>query len=299
MFFKRYEELSANLKKSFISKKTITEIAKQFSDLAKSQDQNNQFVFNQIGMARFGEMKCYEKLEDKNKLVRAAISAARFFIKSAEFNYEISRSMRDLWADPLSDGIHCYRTAIDTLRSLEKHNLAVNLLNELGASESRFEYFHYAANVYEEAVKICIQYPIKPRVFIDTLLNCVDNYVKCERYDLALIIIMSAAVKLETDCSHLIELSTLLKKNFNDLSLVKSLLLINGKQFNEAKYVATTQVDGEMQEFLIQYIDLFQNNQIDEIKKLIASLNDKDSFKLTDLQIKIIEENYKILTKCL
>ena len=111
MFFKRYEELSANLKKSFISKKTITEIAKQFSDLAKSQDQNNQFVFNQIGMARFGEMKCYEKLEDKNKLVRAAISAARFFIKSAEFNYEISRSMRDLWADPLSDGIHCYRTA--------------------------------------------------------------------------------------------------------------------------------------------------------------------------------------------
>ena len=110
---------------------------------------------------------------------------------------------------------------------------------------------------------------------------------------------MSAAVKLETDCSHLIELSTLLKKNFNDLSLVKSLLLINGKQFNEAKYVATTQVDGEMQEFLIQYIDLFQNNQIDEIKKLIASLNDKDSFKLTDLQIKIIEENYKILTKCL
>ncbi|OHT16284.1 hypothetical protein TRFO_13290 [Tritrichomonas foetus] len=296
MFFKKYDELSANLARAFRSKKNLLETAAQFADLAAMQDQDNPFQYGLIGLAHFGEMRCYKKLEDSQKLIRTAIVAARYFKKSAYFNYEISKSLRNTWAEPLADGIQCYRTAIAALKATEKYNLAITTLNELAEIEEKFEFFHYAGNSYEESVRLCIEHAIRPRLFIDTLLKCVSCYVKCDRFDLSLIIMMSAAVQLETDYSNVIDLSTLLKAQFNELIAAKAALLICNAKFGEARTIATTQLAGSIGDFLIKYIANVQKSESPSvIKKSLQEANQGET--LPPLLVLIVERHCPLLEK--
>ncbi|KAK8866263.1 hypothetical protein M9Y10_009222 [Tritrichomonas musculus] len=294
MFYKKYDELTANLTKTFRSKKTLSDTAFQFAELALSLDQKNPFEFNLVGLAKFGEMRCYEKLEDPQKLIRAAISAARFFIKSAKFNYEISQSLHDTWADPLSDGIHCYRSAILTLKATKKYNLACFTLNELAEAESFFNQHHNAGNAYEESSRLCAEHSLHPRIFIDSLLNCVECYTKSKRFDLALFTVMSFFVPLEVEYSNLIEQSSFLKNKMNELCGTKSLLFICNNQFSEALNVTETQiVDGEMRNLILKFSELIQSQNVPGIKVFIEEI--KNNKRLSKYMLNIIERHYQSL----
>lgn len=294
MFFKRYDELTANLTKTFRSKKNILDTASQLAELASSQDQNNPFQYGLIGLAKFGEMRCYEKLEDPQKLIRTAITAARFFIKSAKFNYEISKSIHDSWADPLSDGIQCYRSAILTLKATKKYNIAVFTLNELAEAESYFEHYHNAGNVYEESTRICAKFSLHPRIFIESLMNCVECYTKCKQFDLALVLVMSFFVPLEADYINIINQSSYLQNKLNELCGVKSLLFICNKRYSEAVNAAETWIiDGEMHNLVLKFSDLVQNQNISELKIFIDEA--KKGKKLTKFMINIIERYFSLL----
>ena len=189
MFYKRFDEISASMSKIFRTKKNLLETAQQFDELSRSQDEENPFECGLVALAKFGEMQCYQKIDDKQKTVRTAVKAARLFVKSATFNYEISRNLRDTWSDPLADGLHCYRVAADALRSDGKPNLAVVLLLELGKTEYKFDLFHYAGNTYEEAVNISIEQKLSPPLLFDSTFNCIDCYSRADRLDLALLVV--------------------------------------------------------------------------------------------------------------
>ena len=188
MFYKRFDEISANMTKLFRTKNSLKETAAQFEELSKTQDEDNPFECGLVALAKFGEMQCWQKIEDKQRTVRTAVKAARLFIKSANFNYSISKNLRDTWSDPLADGLHCYRVAIDVLKNDAKPNLAVVLLLELGKTESQFDLLHYAGNTYEEAANLCLEQKLSPPLLFDSLFNGIDSYSKAERLDLALLI---------------------------------------------------------------------------------------------------------------
>lgn len=294
MFFKRYDELTANLTKTFRSKKNILDTASQLAELASSQDQNNPYQYGLIGLAKFGEMRCYEKLEDTQKLIRTAITAARFFIKSAKFNYEISKSLHDTWADPLSDGIQCYRSAIFTLKATKKYNIAVFTLNELAEVESFFGEYHNAGNAYEESTRLCAKYSLHPRIFIDSLLNCVECYTKSKQFDLALVLMMSFFIILEVYYSNIINQSSFLQNKMSELCGTKILLFICNKQYTEAENAAKPWIiDGEMHNKILKFSNLVQNQNISELKNFIEEA--KRGKKLTKLMIDIIERYFNLL----
>lgn len=286
MFFTRYNEISANLSKTFRSKKNLTEAASQFSELASSLDSKNSFEYHLIGLARFGEMRCYEKLEDISKFINTSILAARFFVKSAKFNYEISPTIRDPWIDPLSNGIHCYKSAISVLKSTKKYNLAVLLLNELGSVERHFNYFHNAGNEYEEAVRISTDRSLGVRIFSKSLFNCIECYASCERFDLALILSVGVTAKIESDYIDSENKSPIIQAKVKELNIINDLLFICDEKYQNAiKTIHLHKYEKNISDILEKLIDLCQNKCIDQVQSMI------DEFKTN----KIFSETFVIV----
>ena len=291
-FYKTFDELMANLGKSR-SKKNLLETAQQFSELAAAQDAENPFLYHQIALARFGEMQCYEKLEDKTKLVRTAIVAARTFVKSATFNIEISKSIRETWSDPLSDGIQCYKTAIAALEAEQKPNLAVATLMELGKIESDFEFFHYAGNVYEEVVDLCLSLDLRPRLLLDALNRAIECYSKCDRFDLAMILVDNTVSKCSTNIREAINASMLLKKDYADLKAVSVLLDIANLKFGS--FAAQSQLAEPMRQFLKEFSEATQR----EDKALMLKAFHDYTGEFTPTQRLVISKSIDHLEKAL
>ena len=271
-FYKSFDELMANLGKAR-SKKNLVDLAKQFAALADNQDSENEFLYQQMALARFGEMQCYEKLEDKANLIRTAIVAARTFVKSALFNIEISKPIRETWADPLCDGIQCYKTAISVLKSEKKPNLAVATLMELGKVESDFDYFHYAGNVYEEAVDLCLSLDLRPRLLLDAVNRAIECYSKCDRFDLAMILVDNTFSKCSATIKEAINASTLLKSDFIELEAVSVLLDIANLKFGS--FAARTHLQPTMRAFLKDFSEATQKGDKTRMTKVFDDYPEK------------------------
>lgn len=281
MFYKHWDELSAKLNSSFNSKKAILEIAQQFYELGKRQDSENPFEQGMIALATFGEMQCYEKLQDTQNTIQTAITAARLFIKSAIFNYEVSRTIRDLWSDPLADGIHCFRVACKTLIQDNKPNLAVAILLELAKTESYFEYHHYAGNTYEEAIQLCIDKNLRPRAIVDATFLCIQSYVKAERYDLGLIVVTKTIEKVSQYFLSIISSSPLMRQQFDYLLIMRGQMLLCNEKNEECLLFINTKFQKTyacIYEFFAKYISHLQLKNWDQIDTLISEYKTQHCF---------------------
>ena len=132
------------------------ETAVLFDRLALTQDQDSPFESALAGLAEFGALQCFQKVQDVAKTVQTAITAARLFLKTAEFSFQISRCIRETWADALADSLHCYRVAADLLKDNKKPYLAAQVLMEMAGVETKFDLVQSAGNTYEEAVNVII-----------------------------------------------------------------------------------------------------------------------------------------------
>ena len=285
MFYKNFDELSAKLNSSFNSKRAITELASQFSELGKQQDIENPFEQGMIALAQFGEMQCYEKLQDKQNTIKTAISAARLFVKSATFNYEVSRTIRDLWSDPLADGIHCYRVAYKTLLQDGKPNLAVAILLELAKTESSFEYYHYAGNTYEEAIQLCIDKNLRPRALIDATFSCVSCYVKSDRFDLGLIVVSKVIDKLEQTSATLISSSPLMRQQFEDLRITNAQMLLCTSKYEQCIEFSNNKLDMKVAVIFAKFCSFEKSKKLEDIDALLNEAKNIGCFNETHLEI--------------
>ena len=295
MFYKRFDEISASMSKIFRTKKNLLETAQQFDELSRSQDEENPFECGLVALAKFGEMQCYQKIDDKQKTVRTAVKAARLFVKSATFNYEISRNLRDTWSDPLADGLHCYRVAADALRSDGKPNLAVVLLLELGKTEYKFDLFHYAGNTYEEAVNISIEQKLSPPLLFDSTFNCIDCYSRADRLDLALLVVEKVQNKMGQEILDQINASPLMKRQLVDLKIFKAQLLLSAFKHVDCINYANANLEEGVAQLFKELCDASKSNQIAVIDALINQAKSSNYFN--EQQIALFERHLFLLSK--
>ncbi|KAK8890799.1 hypothetical protein M9Y10_027998 [Tritrichomonas musculus] len=295
MFYRRFDEISANMSKIFRTKKSLLETAQQFDELSRSQDEENPFECGLVALAKFGEMQCYQKIEDKQKTVRTAVKAARLFVKSATFNYEISRNLRDTWSDPLADGLHCYRVAVDNLKTDGKPNLAVVLLLELGKTEYKFDLFHYAGNTYEEAVNLCNEQKLSPPLLFDSTFNCIDCYSRADRLDLALLVVERVQQKMGQEILDQINASPLMKRQLVDLKIFKAQLLLSAFKHNDCISYANSNLEEGVAQLFKELSDASRSNQIAVIDALINQAKSSNYFN--EQQIALFERHLFLLSK--
>ncbi|KAH0786126.1 hypothetical protein GPJ56_009803 [Histomonas meleagridis] len=295
MFYKKFDEISSNMSKIFRTKKNLYETAQQFADLAATQDEENPFECGLVALARFGEMQCYQKVEDKQKTVRTAVKAARLFVKSATFNYEISRNLRDTWSDPLADGLHCYRVAADVLKSDGKPNLAVVLLLELGKTEAQFDLFHYAGNTYEEAVTLCLEQTLSPPLLFDSTFNCIDCYSRADRLDLGLSVVDKVLTKMSQNIKDQITSSPLMNRQFTDLHIFRAQLLLSAFKHAECIEYSASNLDENVAALFKSLCDASKSNQIAVIDALINDAKAQNYF--SEQQIALFERHLFLLSK--
>ncbi|OHT02008.1 hypothetical protein TRFO_31030 [Tritrichomonas foetus] len=295
MFYKRFDEISANMSKIFRTKKSLLETAQQFDELSRSQDEENPFECGLVALAKFGEMQCYQKIDDKQKTVRTAVKAARLFVKSATFNYEISRNLRDTWSDPLADGLHCYRVAADALKSDGKPNLAVVLLLELGKTEYKFDLFHYAGNTYEEAVNISIDQKLSPPLLFDSTFNCIDCYSRADRLDLALLVVERVQTKMGQETIDQINASPLMKRQLVDLKIFKAQLLLSAFKHADCISYSNANLEEGVAQLFKELCDASKSNQIAVIDALINQAKSSNYFN--EQQIALFERHLFLLSK--
>lgn len=295
MFYKQFDEISAKLTKFFKTKSSLKETAAEFEKLAASQDEENPFECGLVALAKFGEMQCWQKIEDKQRTVRTAVKAARLFVKSANFNFNISRNLRDTWSDPLADGLHCYRVAADVLKSDNKPNLAVVLLLELGKTEAQFDLLHYAGNTYEEAATLCIDQKLSPPLLFDSVFNCVDCYARADRLDLALLVVDRVQAKIGEETNEQINASPLMKTQLANIKILKAQLLLSAFKYADCITYAEKNLEEGVVALFRQLCDATKSNQIAVIDAAINQARASNYF--TELQISLFERHHYLLSK--
>jgi hypothetical protein len=294
-FYKRFDEISGSMSKLFRTKKSLYETAQAFQQLASSQDEENPFECGLVALAKFGEMQCYQKVEDKQKTVRTAVKAARLFVKSATFNYEISRNLRDTWSDPLADGLHCYRVAADVLKGDNKPNLAVVLLLELGRTECKFDLYHYAGNTYEEAVNLSLEQKLSPPLLFDATFNAIDCYSRADRLDLALLVTEKVSTKMQPGIVEQVNQSPLMKRQLVDLKIFKAQLLLSAFKHVDCIGYASANLEEGVARLFKELCDASRSNQIAVIDALINQAKAQNYF--TEQQIALFERHLFLLSK--
>lgn len=294
-FYKRFDEISAKLTKLFRTKNSLKETAAEFDELSRTQDEENPFECGLVALAKFGEMQCWQKIEDKQKTVRTAVKAARLFIKSANFNFSISRNLRDTWSDPLADGLHCYRVAADVLKGDSKPNLAVVLLLELGKTEAQFDLLHYAGNTYEEAANLCLDQHLSPPLLFDSVFNCVDCYSRADRLDLALLVVDNVQNKLGESANDQISSSQLMKAQLTNIKILKAQLLLSAFKYADCIAYAEKNLEEGVAQLFKQLCDATKSNQIAVIDSIVNQARSSNYF--TDLQISLFERHHFLLSK--
>jgi hypothetical protein len=294
-FYKRFDEISATMSKFFRTKKSLYETAQAFQQLANSQDEENPFECGLVALAKFGEMQCYQKMEDKQKTVRTAVKAARLFVKSATFNYEISRNLRDTWSDPLADGLHCYRVAADVLKSDNKPNLAVVLLLELGRTEYKFDLYHYAGNTYEEAVNLSLDQKLSPPLLFDSTFNAIDCYSRADRLDLALLVAEKVSTKMPAEVIEQVNQSPLMKRQLFDLKIFKAQLLLSAFKHVDCIGYSNANLEDGVARLFKELCDASRSNQIAVIDVLINQAKSQNYF--TEQQVALFERHLFLLSK--
>lgn len=286
MFYQEYENILETLNKTFLSKKTIQDAAQQFAELEQMQKTNNPFQFVLLGFAHQGQMICYQKLEDKQRAIKSGLLASRFFLKSAEFNYEISRLNRETWSYPLSNAIQCYKTTIQMLKDDKKPVLTVNIMNELAEAEIKFSYHHYAANIYEEIIEFCFTHKLRLRLLFNSCFSAIQCYLYLDNLKFARALIKTFFSQYDDNGTRP---NATIRNVIRKLQITKHLLDIWLDKF-DATMLQDDALEEPVQDILLRYALAVSLKQIDRTSEIIDEIrNNKEFFE--DFHVEILEKH--------
>jgi hypothetical protein len=202
---------------------------------------------------------------------------ARLFVKSVMFNYEISRNLRDTWSDPLADGLQCYKVAADVLKSDNKPNLVVMLL-ELGRTEYKFDLYHYTGNTYEEAVNLSLDQKLSPPLLFDSMFKGIDCYSRADRLDLALLVAEKVLTKIPPGVLEQINQSPLMRRQLVDLKIFKAQLLLSAFKHVDCINYSNANLEEGVARLFKELSDASRSNQIAVIDTLINQAKSQNYF---------------------
>ena len=266
-----------------------------FDRLASTQDEENPFESAVAGLAKFGELQCYQKVHDVPKTIQTAVSAARLFIKTADNSYFISRCMRETWADPLADGLHCYRVAIDLLKESKKTYIAARLLMETAGVEARFDFVHDAANTYQEAVDVIIEGKAPAPLLFEALLATIEAYVNVDRFDLALASLSRARDHFFADEGSWVSPSPMMKDNFNELNVYYAELLLVLFRFEDCIVYSAENLDTELARLFKELVEATRGHLLYQIDQLIVRA--RRTKKFTAQQMNLFDKHLEQISR--
>lgn len=295
MFFKEYDEITSNLSKYLKSKKSVYETATLFDRLALSQDQDNPFEAAIAGLASFGALQCFQKVQDVPKTVQTAVTTARLFMKTADNSFLISKCIRETWADPLADALHCYRVAADLLKANNKPYLAAQVIMEMAAVESRFEIVQNAGNTYEEAVDVIIEGKAPLPLLFNAITASVVAYNKAERFDLALAVLVKAHSHFYDNSAAWISPSPLMKRQFHDLNIYHGQLLLMNYKYEECEAYANENFDKDVAQIFKEMISATKSHLLYQIDQLIEKA--RTSKKFSPPHILLFDKHMQLVSK--
>jgi len=295
MFFEQFDQYMSDLSKFFRTKRNNYETAALFDQLARTQDSSNPFECALAGLAKFGELQCYLKIEDKSRTVQAAIHAARLFIKNAKYGYDYSRIVKETWSISLADGLHCYRVAIDVLKTISKHYLTSIVLIEMGKVEMSFDFPHHAGNTFEEAVGIIIEGQVPLPVLFDSVLNTVQAYTRVDRFDLALNVVEKAHSHFFDNETMWVSPSPIMKKQYRDILIYQAQLLIMVFRYEDCLKFVSQNHDTEIAELFRRMVEASKNYQIFVIDSIIQKALQSKQFNAQ--QIALFNRHLALISK--
>ena len=295
MFFKEYDEIASNLTKYFRTKKNVYETAALFDQLSLSQDRDNPFESAIAALAQFGALQCFMKVKDTAKTVQTAISAARMFIKTAEYNYTISKCIRETWTEALTDGLHCYRVAADLLKEHNKPYLATQVLMELGNVEQKFDFSHNAANTFEEATNVIIQGNAPLPLLFNAVTAAICSYNKVERFDLALAVLLKAQEHFFDNETAWVSPSPLMKRQYNDLLVYHAILLLMTFNHDQCITYSTNNLDQDVAEIFKDLVTYTKGHLLYQVDQVIERA--KASKKFSPPHLALFDKHLMLLSK--
>lgn len=279
MFYERFNAISTNLSRLIKTRSLFRDTAREYAELQGQYDDEDENECQLIALAAYGELECWLKLDDKEKVIHSAIRAARLFCKAANFSRMSYPSLKDCWFDLLIDGIHCYRVAIDTLKSIGKLNMSVSLLNELGTKEDSFDYYLYAGNAYEEGIRLSLEKNLPKSMVLSTVKRAIWSYTKADRTDLALQVLDKVLLSTGDESNQ-------------ELGELKGLLLITTLKLDQSQEFFDK---SENKEMYLKIIEQTKKVDISRLESMIA--NARIANTIEPLQLVIIEQHLKNITE--
>lgn len=294
-FFKKYDELASKLSKFFRTKKNIHDTAILFDQLSLMQDHENPFEAALAGAASYGAVLCFQKVQDLTKTVQTAVTAARHFLRAADYNYQISKCLKETWQDPLSDGLHCYRVAINLLKENNKPYLATQIIMELAAAESRFELVHSAGNTYEEAVDVIMTGKAPLPLLFNAVTSAISAYNKADRYELALNVVEKVQGVILEKNPVWVAPSPLMKRQFQDVNIYHAILLLMAYRTADCIKLANEHLPKELASLFRELADATDGHLIYKLDLAIEKL--RATNKLAPQHVFLLDKHLQILSK--
>lgn len=295
MFFRDFDKYMTQLSKLLKQKKSVDEMAVLFDQLYQIHTNTNPFDNVLKAIAKFGELECYNKVDDYAGAVQIAVSAARLFISHAEFGYKNSYELKESWVGSLSDGLYCYRLAVKMLNTMRKYFLCSNILNEIGNVELKFDMTHSAGNTFEESVEVIINGDIPLPMLFNTLLSSVRCYIKVERYDLALNIIERAQKYFYKSGNQWLSPLPVMKDQYRLIELYQSLFYMILSKYDECIDFSEKNLSKVETELITELCEAAKNYQVFRFDSLIGKAKEKKLFEQS--HIALLETFLNIMSK--
>lgn len=283
------------LSKFFKTKRTIYETATFFDQLYHAQKTDNPFDVALAALAKFGELQCYVKVEDTSRALQTAVTAARLFIQNAQFGFEFSKSLPESWSNSLTDGLHCYRVAIDLLKTANKPYLAATMLNEMGKVESDFELTHASGNTYEEAIDVIITGQAPLPLLFTSVLNAIMAYSKIDRYDLALHALQKAQLHFFDNETMWVSPSPIMKRQYRDIQIEHALLLLNVYRYDECLEFIGKNLEPAEVSIIEKMVEASKSSQIYLMDKIIEEARETKIFN--NMQIGLLMKHLQFTSR--
>ena len=294
-FFKKFDDIASNISKFLRTKKSIYETAVLFDQLALTQDHEDPFECALAGSAEFGAMLCFDKVQDVTKTVQTAVTAARYFLRTADYSFQVSKCLKETWWDPLTDGLHCYRVAIDLLKANKKPYLATQVIMEMAGAETRFELTQSAGNTYEEAVDVILEGKAPLPLLFNALTSAVVAYNKSDRFDLSLGVIEKVQDTMFQNNPAWVAPSPLMKRQFHDINVYHAVLLLMAYRLEECVKLSEDHLDKEMAATFKELAEATSGHLLYKIDCVIERL--RNCRKFSPQHIFLLDKHLQLVSK--
>ncbi|KAH0791957.1 hypothetical protein GPJ56_004141 [Histomonas meleagridis] len=240
-------------------------------------------------------MSCYIKVHDDAKTALTAMKAARLYLKSASYFYQVSRNINDTWQDNLTDAFHCYKIAIDLYTKNNQGSLAIFILLELAKNEMDFELFRHSGETYEEACHMIILQKMPIDQVFEPLFNTVEAYAKSARYDLAYKAIEKVTSKFTPAIIEEIHQSPIATRQYDDLTILKAELLLLQFKYDDCLQFSNENLNPEVFQLFVCLCDSSRKYKTSEFDAYFSDAKSQEYFN--QLEVYLLELHLSELSK--